>query len=72
MKVSTQYSFKLFIRHNLNTGQISFIFEIVLFMTIGVEKVVGWALSHHFMQCSEAPAKDAKLVLSSDRYVTTH
>ncbi|KAL1825844.1 uncharacterized protein LOC108214240 isoform X1 [Daucus carota subsp. sativus] len=31
-----------------------------------VEKVVGWALSHHFMQCSEAPAKDAKLVLSSD------
>lgn len=31
-----------------------------------VEKVVGWALSHHFMQVSEAPAKDAKLVLSSD------
>ncbi|KAL8094541.1 hypothetical protein AgCh_036175 [Apium graveolens] len=31
-----------------------------------VEKVVGWALSHHFMQFSEAPAKDAKLVLSSD------
>lgn len=47
-------------------------FKIVLFITIGVEKVVGWALSHHFMQFSEAPAKDAKLVLSSDRFVITH
>ncbi|XP_010069946.2 uncharacterized protein LOC104456788 isoform X1 [Eucalyptus grandis] len=31
-----------------------------------VEKIVGWALSHHFMCSSEAPVKDAKLVLSSE------
>ncbi|CAK7336687.1 unnamed protein product [Dovyalis caffra] len=33
----------------------------------GAEKVVGWALSHHLMQNSEANANsDAKLVLSSE------
>ena len=32
------------------------------------EKVVGWGLSHHLMQNSEANADaDAKLVLSSER-----
>ncbi|GKV04899.1 hypothetical protein SLEP1_g16992 [Rubroshorea leprosula] len=30
-----------------------------------VEKVVGWALSHHFMHSSE-PLKDAKLVISTE------
>lgn len=34
---------------------------------IGVEKIVGWALSHHFMHCSEAPGKDAKLKISTER-----
>lgn len=31
-----------------------------------VEKIVGWALSHHFMQSSEAMIKDSKLVISSE------
>ncbi|OMO81888.1 hypothetical protein COLO4_23369 [Corchorus olitorius] len=31
-----------------------------------VEKIVGWALSHHFMHSSEALVKDAKLVLSTE------
>ncbi|XWS46676.1 hypothetical protein CRYUN_Cryun14cG0088200 [Craigia yunnanensis] len=31
-----------------------------------VEKVVGWALSHHFMHSSEALVKDAKLVVSAE------
>ncbi|KAK8565472.1 hypothetical protein V6N13_020579 [Hibiscus sabdariffa] len=31
-----------------------------------VEKVVGWALSHHFMNSSEALTKDAKLIVSSE------
>ncbi|KAL4360923.1 hypothetical protein GQ457_04G028780 [Hibiscus cannabinus] len=31
-----------------------------------VEKVVGWALSHHFMNSSEALTKDAKLIFSSE------
>ncbi|TYG44914.1 hypothetical protein ES288_D11G133000v1 [Gossypium darwinii] len=31
-----------------------------------VEKVVGWALSHHFMHASEALIKDAKLVVSTE------
>ncbi|KAK8981021.1 hypothetical protein V6N11_059710 [Hibiscus sabdariffa] len=31
-----------------------------------VEKVVGWALGHHFMRSSEALVKDAKLVISSE------
>ncbi|KAI3783165.1 hypothetical protein L2E82_13229 [Cichorium intybus] len=30
------------------------------------EKVVGWAVSHHFMQTCESVAKDAKLVISSE------
>ncbi|KAI7751901.1 hypothetical protein M8C21_002628 [Ambrosia artemisiifolia] len=30
------------------------------------EKVVGWALSHHFMQSSEPFAKDGKLVIDSE------
>ncbi|XP_024981027.1 uncharacterized protein LOC112517888 isoform X1 [Cynara cardunculus var. scolymus] len=31
-----------------------------------VEKVIGWALSHHFMQSSEASVKDAKPVISNE------
>ncbi|KAK2990615.1 hypothetical protein RJ640_019895 [Escallonia rubra] len=31
-----------------------------------VEKVIGWALSDHFMHCSEASVKDTKLVISSE------
>ncbi|KAE8703546.1 hypothetical protein F3Y22_tig00110467pilonHSYRG00035 [Hibiscus syriacus] len=31
-----------------------------------VEKVVGWALSHHFMHSSEALVKDSKLVISAE------
>ncbi|MFS8014295.1 putative transcription factor interactor and regulator FHA-SMAD family [Helianthus anomalus] len=31
-----------------------------------VEKVIGWALSHHFMQSSEPFVKDAKPVLSNE------
>ncbi|TYH96067.1 hypothetical protein ES332_A12G153200v1 [Gossypium tomentosum] len=31
-----------------------------------VEKVVGWALSHHFMHSSEALVKDAKLIISAE------
>ncbi|KAJ9543045.1 hypothetical protein OSB04_022752 [Centaurea solstitialis] len=31
-----------------------------------VEKVIGWALSHHFMQNSEAAVKDAKPVISNE------
>ncbi|XP_071716573.1 uncharacterized protein [Rutidosis leptorrhynchoides] len=30
------------------------------------EKVIGWALSHHFMQSSEALIKDAKPVISNE------
>ncbi|GLT42470.1 hypothetical protein SLA2020_164670 [Shorea laevis] len=33
--------------------------------TENVEKVVGWAISHYFMQSSE-PLKDAKLVISTE------
>ena len=28
---------------------------------------MGWALSHHFMHCSEASVKDSKLLISSER-----
>ncbi|XP_028096007.1 uncharacterized protein LOC114295902 isoform X2 [Camellia sinensis] len=31
-----------------------------------VEKIIGWALSHHFMHCSGVSAKDAKLTISSE------
>ncbi|CAI0424844.1 unnamed protein product [Linum tenue] len=34
--------------------------------TESVEKVVGWALSHHFMHCSEASLTDAKLAISTE------
>ncbi|XP_021608952.1 uncharacterized protein LOC110612481 isoform X2 [Manihot esculenta] len=34
--------------------------------TESVEKVVGWALSHHFMHSSEASFKEAKLVISTE------
>ncbi|KAL5795587.1 hypothetical protein ACOSQ2_000407 [Xanthoceras sorbifolium] len=34
--------------------------------TESVEKIVGWALSHHFMHCSEVPEKDDKLKLSTE------
>ncbi|XP_075500903.1 uncharacterized protein LOC142539375 [Primulina tabacum] len=33
--------------------------------TESVEKIVGWAISHHFMHCSEASSKEPKLVISS-------
>ncbi|KAJ8446970.1 hypothetical protein Cgig2_006598 [Carnegiea gigantea] len=33
-----------------------------------VEKVIGWALTHHFMNCTEAAVNDSKLVISNDRY----
>ncbi|KAJ9187765.1 hypothetical protein P3X46_003186 [Hevea brasiliensis] len=36
--------------------------------TESVEKIVGWALSYHFMHCSEPSVKDAKLVLSTDSF----
>ncbi|KAL7172155.1 hypothetical protein ACSBR2_031782 [Camellia fascicularis] len=31
-----------------------------------VEKIIGWALSHHFMHCSGMSVKDAKLTISSE------
>ncbi|MCD9639952.1 hypothetical protein HAX54_024949 [Datura stramonium] len=31
-----------------------------------VEKIIGWALSHHFMHESESSVKEPKLVISSD------
>ncbi|KAJ6390499.1 hypothetical protein OIU77_024664 [Salix suchowensis] len=31
-----------------------------------VEKIVGWALSHHLMHCSEAPVNDSKILISSE------
>ncbi|CAL5423565.1 unnamed protein product [Camellia sinensis] len=31
-----------------------------------VEKIIGWALSHHFMHCSGVSVKDAKLTISSE------
>uniref|UniRef100_A0A2P2MTQ0 AAA+ ATPase domain-containing protein n=2 Tax=Rhizophora mucronata TaxID=61149 RepID=A0A2P2MTQ0_RHIMU len=33
--------------------------------TESVEKIVGWALSHHFMHCSESAIKDGKHVMIS-------
>ncbi|KAB2609588.1 hypothetical protein D8674_042418 [Pyrus ussuriensis x Pyrus communis] len=34
--------------------------------TESVEKVVGWAISHHLMHCSDALVKDDKLVISTE------
>ncbi|KDP28140.1 hypothetical protein JCGZ_13911 [Jatropha curcas] len=34
--------------------------------TESVEKIIGWALSHHFMHCTEASVEDAKLVISTE------
>ncbi|XP_015891974.2 uncharacterized protein LOC107426342 isoform X1 [Ziziphus jujuba] len=34
--------------------------------TENVEKVVGWALCYHLMQCSDVSIKDAKLLISSE------
>lgn len=34
--------------------------------TESVEKIVGWALSHHFMHHAEASVKDSKLVISAE------
>ncbi|XP_024021965.1 uncharacterized protein LOC21389436 [Morus notabilis] len=31
-----------------------------------VEKVIGWALSYHFMHCAEASVKEDKLVISTE------
>lgn len=42
------------------------IFPLIVLM-IGVEKIVGWALSYHFMHHTEASVKDAKLVISAER-----
>lgn len=36
-------------------------------MFIGIEKIIGWALSHHFMHRSEDILKEPKLVISSER-----
>lgn len=38
-------------------------------MMIGVEKIIGWALSHHFMSSSETSMKESKLVISSERFI---
>ncbi|RVX20471.1 Protein MSP1 [Vitis vinifera] len=32
----------------------------------GVDKLVGWALSYHFMHCSDASVRDSKLLISSE------
>lgn len=40
------------------------------FLLTAVEKVVGWALSHHFMHFSEVLVKDAKLIISTERLST--
>lgn len=42
----------------------------LVFLLTAVEKVVGWALSHHFMHCSEVLVKDAKLMISTERLST--
>ncbi|XP_018437210.1 uncharacterized protein LOC108809559 isoform X2 [Raphanus sativus] len=34
--------------------------------TDSVEKVVGWAFSHHLMSCSEPTVKDNKLIISAE------
>ncbi|CAN6690487.1 unnamed protein product [Malus baccata var. baccata] len=34
--------------------------------TESVDKVVGWAISHHLMHCSDALVKDDKLVISTE------
>ncbi|XP_014513533.1 uncharacterized protein LOC106771966 isoform X1 [Vigna radiata var. radiata] len=34
--------------------------------TESVEKIVGWAISYHFMHSSEASTKDSKLVISAE------
>lgn len=39
----------------------------LVLMVIGAEKIMGWALSHHFMHCSEASLKESKFVISSER-----
>lgn len=36
-------------------------------MVVGIEKIVGWAVSHHFMQLSEASVKESKFVISEKR-----
>lgn len=42
-------------------------FHVLLVIVIGVEKIIGWALSHHFMHKSESSIKEAKLVISGER-----
>lgn len=37
--------------------------------SLGVEKIIGWAISYHFMHSSEDSMKDSKLVISADRLV---
>ena len=39
----------------------------IIFSSTGVDKVVGWAVSHHLMHCSDALVKDDKLVISTER-----
>lgn len=34
---------------------------------LDVEKIIGWALSYHFMHSSEVSMKDSKLVISAER-----
>lgn len=41
----------------------------VLLIIIDMEKIIGWALSHHFMHCTEPSLKDTKLSISTERLV---
>ncbi|KAK1354592.1 AAA-type ATPase family protein [Heracleum sosnowskyi] len=57
---------KVLKRHGFECPEIGIFFIKELLSSESVENIVRWALSHHYMQLSEAPAKDAKLVLSND------
>lgn len=41
--------------------------KMLVLMIIGIEKTVGWALSHHFMHSTEDVRKDSKIVMTSER-----
>lgn len=43
-------------------------FDLTSFIKIlGVEKMIGWALTRHFMHCAEASVNASKVVISSER-----
>ena len=56
---------------NILQGILTLIFtyaiHCIIFSSTGVDKVVGWAVSHHLMHCSDALVKDDKLVISTER-----